>query len=149
MVDGLNVRTLIACQKGQDKLSRPSLIRVFPVSYSDKLFVLFYLILYLPVNNFQLSWEGSSWVEPELSKDKCVLLKDHNPVMPVRLEPTALRSRVKHSTTEPLRSLQAFYKLQPWKQTFYLRTEREKCSKFKNSYCSKTLKQWFNSLHDG
>ena len=24
---------------------------------------------------------------------------------PVRLEPTALRSRVKHSTTEPLRSL--------------------------------------------
>ena len=31
--------------------------------------------------------------------------KDHNAVTPVRLEPTAPRSRVKHSTTEPLRSL--------------------------------------------
>ena len=30
---------------------------------------------------------------------------------PVRLEPAALRSRVKHSTTEPLRSLQAFSKI--------------------------------------
>ena len=33
------------------------------------------------------------------------MLKDHNAVTPVRLEPVALRSRVKHSTTEPLRSL--------------------------------------------
>ena len=32
------------------------------------------------------------------------MLKDHNTVTPVRLEPAALRSRVKHSTTEPLRS---------------------------------------------
>ena len=32
------------------------------------------------------------------------MLKDHNAVTPVRLEPAALRSRVKHSTTEPLRS---------------------------------------------
>ena len=47
--------------------------------------------------------DGSSWVEPVLSYDKCVLLKDHNAVTPVRLEPAALRSRVKHSTTEPLR----------------------------------------------
>ena len=30
--------------------------------------------------------------------------KDHNPVTPVRLESVAPRSRVKHSTTEPLRS---------------------------------------------
>ena len=37
--------------------------------------------------------------------DKCVLLKDHNAVTPVRLELVAPRSRVKHSTTEPLRSL--------------------------------------------
>ena len=29
----------------------------------------------------------------------------HNAVTPVRLEPAAPRSRVKHSTTEPLRSL--------------------------------------------
>ena len=49
--------------------------------------------------------DRSSWVEPVLSQDKCVLLKDHNAVTPVRLEPAALRSRVKHSTTEPLRSL--------------------------------------------
>ena len=33
-----------------------------------------------------------------------MLLKDHNAVMPVRLEPAASRSRVKHSTTESLRS---------------------------------------------
>ena len=33
------------------------------------------------------------------------MLKDRNAVTPVRLEPTASRSRVKHSTTEPLHSL--------------------------------------------
>ena len=32
------------------------------------------------------------------------LAQGHNTVMPVRLEPTALRSRVKRSTTEPLHS---------------------------------------------
>ena len=47
---------------------------------------------------FQLYREGSSWVEPVLSKDKCV----SPTVMPVRLEPLAPRSRVKHSTTETL-----------------------------------------------
>ena len=35
------------------------------------------------------------------------MLKDHNAMILVRLEPAALRSRVKHSTTEPLRSLTA------------------------------------------
>ena len=35
------------------------------------------------------------------------LAQGHNAVTPVRLEPAALRSRVKHSTTEPLRSLDA------------------------------------------
>ena len=30
--------------------------------------------------------------------------QDYNAVTPVRLEPGALRSRIKHSTTEPLRS---------------------------------------------
>ena len=49
--------------------------------------------------------DGSSWVEPVLSLDKCVLLKDHDAVTPVRLDPAALPSRVKHSTTEPLHSL--------------------------------------------
>ena len=39
--------------------------------------VLFDLILYVLVNNYlQLCGDGSSWVEPVLSKDKCVLLKD-------------------------------------------------------------------------
>ena len=66
---------------------------------------LFDLILYVPSTIFQLNRDGSSWVEPVLSLDKCVLLKDHNAVTPVRLEPAALQSQVKHSTTEPLRSL--------------------------------------------
>ena len=66
---------------------------------------LFDLILYIPSTIIQLNRDGSSWVEPVLSLDKYVLFKDHNAVTPVRLEPAALRSRVKHSTTEPLRSL--------------------------------------------
>ena len=66
---------------------------------------LFDLILNVPSTIFQLNRDGSSWVEPVLSLDKCVLLKDHNAVTLVRLEPAASRSRVKHSTTEPQRSL--------------------------------------------
>ena len=49
------------------------------------------LILYVPSTIFQLNRDGSSWVEPVLSLDKCVLLKDHNAVTPVRLEPAASR----------------------------------------------------------
>ena len=37
---------------------------------------LFDLILYIPSTIFQLCRDGSSWVEPVLSQDKCVLLKD-------------------------------------------------------------------------
>ena len=73
-------------------------------SHFYSLFDLFDLILYVPSTIFQLCRDGSSWMEPVLSYDKCVLLKDHNAVAPVRLEPAAPRSRVKHSTTEPLRS---------------------------------------------
>ena len=65
----------------------------------------FDLILYVPSTIFQLYRDGSSWVEPVLSLDKCVLLKDLKAVTLVRLEPAALWSRVKHSTTEPLPSL--------------------------------------------
>ena len=36
------------------------------------------------------------------------MLKDHNAVTPVRLELAASWSRVKHSSTEPLRSLDKF-----------------------------------------
>ena len=53
---------------------------------------------------FQLCWDGSSWVEPVLSKDKCVLLKDKTQwrrwgsnLLPLGLE----------SSTLPLCSLQA------------------------------------------
>ena len=51
---------------------------------------------------------GGHWCPPEIltyaQHCKCVLLKDHNAVASVRLEPAAPRSRVKHSTTDPLRS---------------------------------------------
>ena len=48
---------------------------------------------------FQSHRGRSSWIEPVLSYDKCVLLKDHNAV---KLEAVAHMTRVKHSTTEPL-----------------------------------------------
>ena len=73
--------------------------------YNYEILILFDLILYVPSTIFQLYRDGASWVEPVLSLDKCVMLKDHNAVTPVRLQPTALQSRVKHSTTEPLRFL--------------------------------------------
>ena len=43
------------------------------------------LILYVPSTILQLNRDGSSCVEPVLSRDKCVLLKDHNAVTPMRL----------------------------------------------------------------
>ena len=80
----------------------PNRIKCCPTKMSSMrcFMVFFYLILYVPSTIFQLCRDGSSWVEPV-----CVSLKDHNAVTPVRLEPAAPRSRVKHSTTEPLRSL--------------------------------------------
>ena len=45
------------------------------------------------------------YTEVMAQDDTVTFSKDHNAVTPVRLEPAALRSRVKHSTTEPLRSL--------------------------------------------
>ena len=65
----------------------------------------FDLILYVPSTIFQLKKDGSSWVEPVLSYDKYVLLKDHNAVTSLRLKSATPQSRVKHSTTEPLCSL--------------------------------------------
>ena len=41
---------------------------------------LFDLTLCVPSTIFQLNRDGSSWVEPVLSLDKCDLLKDHNAV---------------------------------------------------------------------
>ena len=62
-------------------------------------FFLFDLILFVPSTIFQLYRGRSSWIEPVLSYDKRVVLKDHNAV---KLEAAAHMSRVKHSTTEPL-----------------------------------------------
>ena len=47
---------------------------------------------------------SAAYLSLETPNDAQFLLKDHNAVTPVRLEPAAPRSRVKHSTTEPLRS---------------------------------------------
>ena len=56
-----------------------------------------------PINNLSVKqgWFFLGWTSTKLG---CVLLKEHNAVTPVRLEPTAPRSRVEHSTTEPLLS---------------------------------------------
>ena len=80
---------------------------LYNIAEPDKAYDLFDLILYAQSTIFQLNRDRSSWVEPVLSLDKCVLLKDHNSEMPVRLEPAASQSRVKHSTTVPLCSLQS------------------------------------------
>ena len=68
------------------------LIMVYSICFeiqSLEIICLFDLILYVPSTIFQLKRDGSSWVIPGLSYDKCVLLKDHNAVTPVRLEPVA------------------------------------------------------------
>ena len=56
-----------------------------------------------PINNLSVK-QGQifrGWTSTKLG---CVLLKDHNAVTLVRLEPAAPRSWVKHSTNEPLHS---------------------------------------------
>ena len=93
----LYVITLRQCQKS-------ILMPQYGILASSCFVCLFDLIIYVPSTIFQLNRDGSSWVVPVLSWDKCVLLKDQNAVAPVRLEPAAPWSRVKHSTTEPLHS---------------------------------------------
>ena len=58
---------------------------------------LFDLFLYVPVNNF-------SDVGTGLKQGLMCLAQGHNAVTPVRLKLATPLSRVKHSTTEPLRS---------------------------------------------
>ena len=62
---------------------------------------LFDLILCVPSTIVQLNSDRSSWVEPVLSLDKMCLAQG-----PQRSEGVASWSRVKHSITEPLRSLE-------------------------------------------
>ena len=71
-----------------------------------RFFVLFfYLILYVPSTIFQLFRDGSSWGLTNTKLGLMCLAQGHYAVPLVRLEPAAPRSRVKHSTTEPLRSI--------------------------------------------
>ena len=60
---------------GKHRLSSHWLTAIFHRS-SKAFFCLFDLIPYVPVNNFSVMSDGSSWVEPVLSKDQCVLLKN-------------------------------------------------------------------------
>ena len=60
---------------------------------------LFDLILYVPSTIFQLNRDGISWVEPVLSLDKCVLLKDNNAMTPARLEPSVSSQTLYHLAT--------------------------------------------------
>ena len=82
-------------------LWRSSPIRVFPVCYSDKNFVLIVCLVWFFMSQskkIQLCWDGSSWVEPVLSKEKCVLLKD---MTQLRLRPAnpPLQTKNKNSSS--------------------------------------------------
>ena len=62
------------------------------------------LILYVPVNNLSVML---GWVFLGLTSTKqglMCLAQGQNAVTPVRLEPSALRSRIKHSISDPLHS---------------------------------------------
>ena len=73
--------------------------------YDQHLFVIMFdLILYVPVNNFPVMW-GRVFLGLTSTKQRFMCLAEvHNTFMLVRLEPATPRPRVKHSTTEPLRS---------------------------------------------
>ena len=71
-------------------------------------FYMYDLILYVPSTIFQLYRVGSSLVEPVLARTNVSCSRTQRSD-PVRLEPAASRSRVKHSTTEPLRSQLCLY----------------------------------------
>ena len=58
---------------------------------------------------FQLCQDGSSWVQPVHTKQGLMCLaQGHNSVTPLRLDPAAPWSQVKHFTTEPLHSCSSF-----------------------------------------
>ena len=68
------------------------------------LFVFVCLILYVPVNNLSVT-SGQVYLGWTSTKQGLMCLaQGHNAVTQMRLKPRALRSWVKHSTTEPLRS---------------------------------------------
>ena len=67
-----------------------------------RLLVLFDLILYVPVTNLSVMSGQVFLCGTSTKLGLMCLAQGHYAVMPVRLEPVALRSRVKHSTTESL-----------------------------------------------
>ena len=71
-------------------------------NFWNKIDFFFYLILNIPVNNFSVMsiWVFLGWTSTK--QGLICLAQGHNTVTPVRLEPRTLRSRVNHSTTEPL-----------------------------------------------
>ena len=70
---------------------------------------LFDLILLLPINNLSVI-KGQVFLGRTSTKlGLMCLTHGHNAVTPVRLDPVAPRSPVKHSTTEPLRSHHFIY----------------------------------------
>ena len=69
--------------------------------FATTMMIMLYRLFMSQSTLFQLCQDGSSCVGPVLS-----LAQGHNAVMPVKLKPAALRSRVKHSTTEPLFPIQ-------------------------------------------
>ena len=75
--------------------------------YWDNLFDLFLLdlILYIPVNTLSVTLGRVFLGRTSTKLELMCLAQGHNTVTHVRLEPAALRSRVKHSTIEPLHSL--------------------------------------------
>ena len=87
-------------------LTSRSLGDITPCNKIDRPIVcLLDLTLYVPVNTFSVM---SGRVFHGWTSNKQGLMciaQGHNAVSPVRLEPTSPRSRVKHSTTEALRSL--------------------------------------------
>ena len=68
-------------------------------------FFAFDLIFYIPVNNFSVMSDRTFVCGTSTKQGLMCLAKGQNPVMSVRLKPATPRSRVKHSTTEPLSSL--------------------------------------------
>ena len=80
------------------------------------------LILYVPVNYFSTKSAMLRGVFLGSTSTKLGLMclaQGHNTVTLVRLEPATLRSRVKHSTTEPLRSLQFYWKITTYDHLIY------------------------------
>ena len=65
-------------------------------------FIWFYSLRPIYKRSVMQGWVFLGWTTTKLGL--MFFAKDHNAVTPVRLELAALRSRFKHSTTEPLRS---------------------------------------------